>query len=163
MPRMTWLSAIIACVLVAAGAAAIAFAQRAGSGAGTGGAVMTPAEAHARAMKGEIVLVDIRTPQEWRETGIPASAHAITMNQDGRALMAALDKAMGSDRSKPLAIICRTGNRSSMLAPQLKAQGFGNVIDVAEGLAGGRNGPGWLKAGLPLRPASASGPVLAAQ
>jgi len=121
-------------------------------------ASVTPAEAHAKALAGEVVLVDIRTPGEWRETGLPASAHAITMNQDGRALVAALDKALGGDRSKPLALICRTGNRSSHLQGQLQRAGFLNVIDVSQGMAGSRHGPGWLKAGLPTRPGDPASP-----
>ena len=122
---------------------------------------MPAAEAHAKAVDGAVTLVDIRTPGEWRETGLPASAHAITMNQDGAALLAALDKVLGGDRSKPLAIICRTGNRSSRLIGDLQKGGYTGLIDVAEGMAGSRAGPGWLKAGLPLRPGDPqSRPVL---
>lgn len=112
---------------------------------------MSPGDAHAKAQAGSIALVDIRTPAEWRETGLPASAHAITMNQDAPALLAALDRVLGGDRSKPLALICRTGNRSSALTAELRKAGYTNLIDVSEGVAGGRNGPGWLKAGLPTR------------
>ena len=109
-------------------------------------------EAHAKAVAGEVVLVDVRTPDEWRETGLPASGHAITMHQEARGLLAGLDKAMGGDRSKPLAIICRTGNRTTMLQAELKKVGYTNVINVAEGMAGGPNGTGWVKSGLPTRP-----------
>lgn len=124
-------------------------------------ATMPAAEAHAKAMAGAITLVDIRTPAEWRETGLPASAHAITMNQDSAALLATLDKALGGDRSKPLALICRTGNRSSRLIGDLQKAGYTGLIDVAEGMAGSRAGPGWLKSGLPLRPGDPqSRPVL---
>lgn len=124
-------------------------------------ATMPAAEAHAKAVAGAITLVDIRTPAEWRETGLPASAHAITMNQDSAALLTALDKALGGDRSKPLALICRTGNRSSRLIGDLQKAGYTGLIDVAEGMAGSRAGPGWLKSGLPLRPgAPQSMPVL---
>ena len=122
---------------------------------------MPAAEAHAKAEAGAITLVDIRTPTEWRETGLPASAHAITMNQDGAALRAALDKVLGGDRSKPLALICRTGNRSSRLIGDLQKAGYTGLIDVAEGMAGSSSGAGWLKAGLPLRPGDPqSNPVL---
>jgi rhodanese-related sulfurtransferase len=116
------------------------------------GTVMSATEAHAKAVAGEVVLVDVRTPDEWRETGLPASGHAITMHQEARGLLAGLDKAMGGDRSKPLAIICRTGNRTTMLQAELKKAGYSNVINVAEGMAGGPNGTGWVKSGLPTRP-----------
>jgi rhodanese-related sulfurtransferase len=113
--------------------------------------VLSPQEAAAQAATGSRVLVDVRTPEEWRETGIPAPARAITMHQSRARFIAELDAALGGDRTRPLAIICRTGNRTGRLAPELRALGFSNVADVAEGTVGGANGPGWIKAGLPLR------------
>lgn len=115
------------------------------------GEVMSPQEAHEKASKGEIVLVDVRTPQEWQQTGLPASGHAITMHQQGPDFVAQLDKALGGDRSKPLAVICRTGNRTGSLVAPLERAGYTRVINVAEGMVGGRYGAGWIKAGLPLR------------
>lgn len=177
MQRMSLMTiAVVAIVGLALAGAAIAYAQRgaspapgtAGAGSGPGAAqpgFLTVADAHAKAAKGEVVLVDVRTPQEWAQTGVPASAHAVTMHQDGKALLAALDKLLGNDRTKPLAIICRTGNRTTMLQAQLKQVGYTNVINVAEGVAGSRHGPGWFKAGLPTRPGSAAvkPPVVASQ
>lgn len=116
--------------------------------------VIDPRTAHAEAMAGKIVLVDIRTPQEWNATGVPASAYAVTMNQEPQALLAALRGLGGGDAATPLALICRSGNRSATLAGQLRGIGFSHVIDVAEGVEGGRFGPGWLKAALPVRPGS---------
>lgn len=115
------------------------------------GEVMTPTDAHEKALKGEVVLVDVRTPQEWQQTGLPASGHAITMHQQGSDFAAQLDKALGGDRSKPLAVICRTGNRTGSLVAPLEKAGYKRVINVAEGMFGGRYGPGWIKSGLPLR------------
>jgi rhodanese-related sulfurtransferase len=108
-------------------------------------------DAHVKASSGDVVLVDIRTPEEWRETGVATSAHAISMHQDPKAFVKALDTALGGDRSRSLALICRTGNRSGSLMPELKRLGYTNVIDVSEGMAGSRAGPGWLKTGLPIR------------
>jgi len=115
------------------------------------GEVMTPAEAHEKALKGEIVLVDVRTPDEWKQTGLPASGHAITMHQQGPDFVQQLDAALGGDRSKPLAVICRTGNRTGSLVAPLEKAGYTRVINVAEGMVGGRYGPGWIKTGLPVR------------
>lgn len=117
--------------------------------------MLSVADAHQKAQAGEVVLVDIRTPDEWRETGVPATAHAITMHQDPRTFVKVLTEAMGGDRTRPVALICRTGNRSSNLQAELRSIGFTNVIDVAEGLAGSRHGKGWLKAGLPTRTGAA--------
>jgi len=63
-----------------------------------------------------------------------------------------LDSALGGDRKKPLAVICRTGNRTGSIVGPLEQAGYTNVINVAEGMAGGRNGRGWLRSGLPVRP-----------
>lgn len=122
-----------------------------GPGAAVAGEVMGAAEAHAKAQKGEITLVDVRTPEEWKQTGVAASAYTVTMHQPGPQLLKQLDEVLGGDRSKPLAIICRTGNRTGSLAGPLRQAGYQNVIDVSEGMAGGRNGAGWVKSGLPVR------------
>lgn len=116
----------------------------------TAGEILDAKAADAKARAGEIVLIDIRTPEEWLQTGVPASAHAITMHQPAPAFLAQVDKALGGDKSKPLALICRTGNRSGSIAPQLEKLGY-KIIDVSEGMAGSRKGPGWLRQGLALR------------
>ncbi len=133
---------------------AFAQAQQGGRSVPTSPPVMSAAEAHAKALAGEVVLIDIRTPEEWRETGIPASAHTANMHDDPKAFAARLMAAVGGDKTRRIALICRTGNRSSQLQAQLVRAGFTNVVDVAEGVAGGRHGKGWLKVGLPTRPGS---------
>jgi rhodanese-related sulfurtransferase len=127
-------------------ASPVANAQRTATGT-----VMTAAEAHTRALAGDVVLVDIRTPEEWAATGVPAMGHAVTMHQAGPAFVAGLKQVMGGDTTKPLAIICNSGNRTSNIYADLQRAGFTNLINVAEGMGGGPFGPGWLKAGLPLR------------
>jgi rhodanese-related sulfurtransferase len=116
--------------------------------------VIPVGEAHARAQAGEIVLVDIRTPEEWKETGVATSAHAITMHQDPRRFTQQVLAVMGGDRTRPVALICRTGNRSSNLQAEMRRAGFTNVADVGEGMAGSRHGKGWLKSGFPVRTGS---------
>ena len=122
------------------------------------GPVMSVADAHRKSLAGEVVLVDVRTPEEWSETGIPASAKAISMAD--KDFMNDLMATLGNDKSKPVAIICRTGNRTTKLQAELSKAGFTNVINVVEGVegvegvAGGPSGQGWLKAGLPTRPGS---------
>jgi rhodanese-related sulfurtransferase len=107
--------------------------------------------AHEKALKGELLLVDIRTPEEWKETGVPTSAHAITMHQDGKVFLSSLLNAAGGSSKLPVALICRTGSRSTALAGPLVKAGFPNVINVVEGVVGGPRGTGWIKRGLPLR------------
>jgi len=112
---------------------------------------MTPDEAHAKALAGEIVLIDIRTPEEWGETGLPdvALQNNLYAPDFVQNLLAIRDQ----NPNTPLALICRTGNRSSNATGQLYQAGLTNVIDVVEGVAGSGVGPGWFARGLPVRAA----------
>lgn len=120
-------------------------------GGGTSGGVIGVKEAFRRAAEGSIVLVDIRLPSEWRQTGIGVNAMAITMHQSIYKFVNQLKKAAGVN-SLPIALICAEGVRSSAMQSTLKQYGFKGVIDVHEGMIGGPSGPGWIKAGLPVRP-----------
>lgn len=115
------------------------------------GNVISVNEAHAKAVTGEITLVDIRYPKEWRKTGVPQSGHAITMHQEKREFLAKLEKVLGGDKSKPVAVICGAGGRSTPLQNSLKRAGYSNVYNVASGLFGSKHGTGWLAAKLPVR------------
>ncbi len=120
--------------------------------AGTsGGATMTPAEAHAAAGAGEILLVDIRRPDEWAKTGVPEVAEALDMRDS-----AFVDKVLAARRSddQPVAVICARGVRSARLARRMTDAGITPVIDVPEGMLGSGAGPGWLARGLPLKQVS---------
>lgn len=126
---------------------------------------MAAPAAHAKATAGELLLVDVRTPDEWKSTGVPKSAHAITMHQKPEDFLAQLRAATGGNPNKTVAIICRTGNRTSALAEPLTRAGFPNVVNVIEGVVGGPRGTGWMKRGLPMRPwtPADTGPELAQQ
>ncbi|MCB1512398.1 MAG: rhodanese-like domain-containing protein [Hyphomicrobiaceae bacterium] len=114
--------------------------------------MLTVEEAHRRALKGELVLIDIRRPSEWRHTGLPASGHAISMYQGGMQFLVGVLQAAGGDRSKPIALICATGARSAYIQGVLRRHGFSAVSNVAAGMEGGRYGRGWVRSGLPVRP-----------
>ena len=94
-------------------------------------------------------LVDIRRPSEWRTTGVGKGARRISMHQSG--FVNRIDKLLGGDRSKPVALICAHGNRSRRMKARLNKLGFTNVVNVSEGMLGSKAGPGWLKRGLPTR------------
>lgn len=114
-------------------------------------AAMSAAEAHTAADAGKVVLIDIRSDDEWRESGVPASAYAISMHQSQPAFLKGLAVATKGDKTTPIALVCATGSRSAFLAGWLKRNGYTAVIDVREGVDGGRYGKGWVKAGLPIR------------
>jgi rhodanese-related sulfurtransferase len=109
-------------------------------------------EAHRRVQTGEITLIDIRSPAEWRQTGVPQGALAITMHDPNgiEAFYRAILAATGNDKHKPIALICATGNRSRWAQEYLANRGFTNIENVGEGLYGNGIHPGWLRRGLPL-------------
>lgn len=110
---------------------------------------LSAARAHELARAGEVLLIDIRRPEEWRDTGIAESAKPVSMHEKG--FIEKLLALTGGDRSKPLALICAAGVRSSFLQSHLSRLGFTRVIDVSEGMLGSAAGEGWLKTGLPVK------------
>jgi len=90
-------------------------------------------------------LIDIRRPEEWRETGVVPGSHLLTffdkqgnVNPDfGKELQKLI-----SGPADELVIICRTGNRSQVLSEYLAGQaGFTNIANVTKGITG------WIGAG----------------
>jgi len=135
-------------------AGVVVFALQNGPGpAAQAGAVMSPSDALQEARAGERLLIDLRTPREWRETGVPSPARLIDYNETGGGddFVAAVLDLVDGDKNRPVAVICATGGRSSRAWRDLKQAGFSNVRDVSEGMIGGRNGPGWLARELPTR------------
>ena len=110
--------------------------------------MLSAVDAHKKAQNGETVLVDIRSPQEWMQTGVGEGAQAITMH--AQDFLDKLMEAIEGDQGRSISLICATGNRSRWLQYQLAAHGFTAVEDVSEGMLGGPNGPGWINRGLPI-------------
>ncbi len=108
--------------------------------------IITPTDAHDQALSGAVILVDIRRPDEWLETGIGEGALALDMRND--EFVRQLVTLRRANPDTPIALICRTGNRSKFVVSTLSGQGFPGLMDVAEGMVGGRNGPGWIATGL---------------
>lgn len=104
--------------------------------------------AHQLASSGEILLVDIRRPDEWAATGSPAPAHRLDMRRED--FTQALLRLTQGETDRRVALICARGVRSSRLANRLSEAGFTNIIDVPEGMLGSGAGPGWIRAGLPV-------------
>ncbi len=97
---------------------------------------------------GGVVLLDIRSRGEWRETGVARGAWPVSMHETGfpERLMASLE--LAGDR--PVALICSTGGRTGSVMEALRRAGYRGFVDVSEGMLGNRRGPGWIAAGLPV-------------
>jgi len=113
-------------------------------------------EAFLLASQGKLTLIDVRTPEEWRQTGIPLGAKRANLNNpDGDAgFITDILVAVNKDKSKEIGLVCHSGNRSYRAQQLLLANGFTRVFNLDEGMAGNRNGPGWLKRGLPIEDCS---------
>ena len=115
---------------------------------------LSAVQAHELAQAGAVTLIDIRQPEEWRQTGVAQGVKRVSMHQPGggQAFAQAIFDAAGKDLDAPIVLICRTGSRTSRLVHLLKEMGFTNVVDVPEGMLGSRAGPGWIARGLPVDP-----------
>jgi rhodanese-related sulfurtransferase len=131
------------CLALLAAASQAAFSQE-----------MSAPDAYAAVKDGKITLIDIRTPPEWRQTGVAPGAARINMihPQGAAGFLNEVLAKVGGDKTAPIALICRTGNRTSQVQRFLQGQGFTQVINVGEGMAGSRFGPGWLARKLPVDP-----------
>jgi rhodanese-related sulfurtransferase len=113
---------------------------------------MAAPDAAAAVASGKVTLIDIRTPPEWKETGVAKGARRVNMLHPQGA-PGFVDQLLGEvkgDRNAPIALICRTGNRSTQVQRYLQSVGFTQVYNVNEGMVGSAAGPGWLKRGLPV-------------
>ena len=84
----------------------------------------------------DIVLLDVRSPGEWKKGHVPGASHIFVPE---------LGKRVGElDRNKPTAVYCGSGYRASIATSILKRQGFNDLWNV----------PGsweaWKKAKLPV-------------
>lgn len=89
-------------------------------------------------VKKGIPIVDIRTPAEWRETGIIKGAYTIMFfDERGQYDTDKFVKKLNSvvDTKKPFAIICHTGSRSAMVSNFLANKLGYNVINLKGGMS----------------------------
>ena len=137
--RMVLASAVVASGLIAWGAL---------STVGHAGETLTPAQAHHKALAGEILLIDVRRPDEWAKTG--SGQGAVRLDLRRADFIETLDHLTQGDRTRAVAVICARGVRSQQARKRLRGAGFVNVIDIPEGMLGSGAGPGWLHRGLPV-------------
>lgn len=112
---------------------------------------MSVKEAYTKLKNGDIVLIDIRRPTEWKQTGIAENALPISMHQATQNFVQQLRTIQLQNPNKRMAFICATGGRSAYLQRTLPKYGIENIIDVSEGMFGSSAGKGWIKSGLPVK------------
>lgn len=94
-----------------------------------------------------VPLYDVRRPDEWKQTGVVEGSRLLTwVDGRGRVQPGFIESlALEAPKDKPVAIICRTGNRTSQLARELmEKHGYTKVYNVKDGITG------WIAAGQPV-------------
>lgn len=85
-----------------------------------------------------VQLIDIRRPEEWKQTGIIEGAHQITaFDKGGRFKKDFIGKfgKVVKTQGQEVALICRTGSRTSYLSDALSSQmGYTKVHNVTRGI-----------------------------
>src|SRR5215831_1390559 len=89
---------------------------------------------------GQIDLLDVRTPVEFRELH---AAHARNLPLDRLDPVAVMQTRSGS-KEEPLYVICRSGGRGRQACERFLAAGFTNVVNVEGGTLA------WAECGLPV-------------
>ena len=89
---------------------------------------------------GQVELVDVRTPVEYREVHVDASRNVPLDRLDPAALM----QARNGSADEPLYVICRSGSRGRQACERFLAAGYSNVVNVQGGTLA------CIEAGLPV-------------
>lgn len=84
----------------------------------------------------EMVIVDIRTEMEWKQTGVVPGSKTVTFfemdgSYDAEGFLKKMDELGGKEQE--IGLICRTGSRTAQVANFMKQQGY-NVKNLAGGV-----------------------------
>ncbi|HWA28659.1 MAG TPA: rhodanese-like domain-containing protein [Lacunisphaera sp.] len=107
---------------------------------------ITPAEAARLVAEGKAVLVDVREPTEWAESGVAAPAVLLPKSEFDAGLIGEWKDFLARVGDKQILTYCRSGKRSGAVAAALAEKGH-KVANV-----GGFKD--WKAAGLPVRQAT---------
>ncbi len=106
---------------------------------------LTAREAYDAARAGTLLLLDIRRPEEWRDTGLAQGA--VALDAEASAFEVRLAGLRLDHAGKRIALIDRSGALSASIRTKLAGRGFRDIVVVR----GGMLGPGgWLEEKLPV-------------
>lgn len=114
--------------------------------------LMSAPEAFEKLSSGDLVVLDIRSREEWQDSGVAQGALPISMHE--KDFLERLQYVLLEYEPEKIAMICATGGRSAEVTYFLEQNGLSGVADISEGMFGNRNGPGWIKHDLPIVSAS---------
>jgi rhodanese-related sulfurtransferase len=103
---------------------------------------VSPAEAAKQVAAGQAVLIDVREPAEWADTGVAEPAVLLPMS-DYKGEQKLWRPFLAAHAGQPLILYCRSGHRAGVVGAQLAAAG--RAVTNAGGFKD------WKAAGLPTR------------
>lgn len=105
--------------------------------------VIAPAVAAKLVADGKALLVDVREPAEWAESGVAAPAVLLAKSEFDAGLIGDWQDFLAKAGDKQIILYCRSGRRSGLVATALAAKGHkvANAGAFQE----------WEAAGLPVR------------
>ena len=87
---------------------------------------------------GKVAVIDVRTPDEFKEGHIKGAQNIDIMSKDFEAQLGKLDK------TQPTLVHCQAGGRSTRALKVFEKLGFTNLIHLDDGFGG------WEAAGKPV-------------
>ena len=99
-------------------------------------------------LKNKVPLYDVRSPDEWKQTGVIEGSHLLTfVDANGQVTPNFLSRFTTEiDKDDPVILICQTGNRTSKLAYYLVEElGYTNVFNVDDGIIR------WIRENRPIK------------
>ncbi len=107
-----------------------------------------------QAKKSGVPVIDIRTPEEWRETGIIEGSYPIMFfdsagRYDLNSFLNRLGQ-LGIGKETPFVLVCRSANRTKMVGDFLSDKlGYKKVYELKGGILN------WKRHNKPLKPLQA--------
>ncbi|MFZ1686252.1 MAG: rhodanese-like domain-containing protein [Flavobacteriales bacterium] len=109
-----------------------------GSSAQQAPAGFTPQQFAAATNKADYLLLDVRTPEEWKTGHLKDAVHIDWYADDFTERVTKLDKL------KPVLVYCASGGRSAEAQDAMRDLGFKQVVNLKGGITA------WRNAGLPV-------------
>lgn len=90
---------------------------------------ISPSELKEIAEREPVILIDVRTPVEFREVHVEYARNIPLDRLDPQQVI----ESLGIDRSTPIYLICKGGKRGQTACEKFVAAGFENVVNIEGG------------------------------
>ena len=102
----------------------------------------------------ELVIIDIRTKNEWLSTGVIPGSILLNMHDDdykeNLSFIKSIEELLSKNRKKNIAFICASGARSKIVLDHFVSRGYENLSHIPDGIVG-KNQDGWIFRSYPIK------------